>query len=574
MNKLLFALGGTILLGGCVGTLETRPYRERTDSLGAALKGVPYSLPKLQYEIKLTRYLAECPGELIDGKPTALRFAIEAVETPTYGPGEAYTVDYRKLPGFLRTGTFEIKYWPNGNLKSVGAGAEDKTADLIRDTVKTGLSVASMMAGGALSGGPARGLAANPETVTGCTPEALALVQEAREIRKGLKSRPKTIEKLSKDVERFQARAALRLRDPRDRDELISLFKAIDAEQEWVTTKTERLAEITDKLGVAQTIVWDSKPGTLDEQVWTYELSAEQRTKLAALLAPVSAPVATGAEELERRKFAGQCFGEAGAAGFAQKAANCVAQHLNLSAGVRLASHLPACTAPGATRPECVETATRVVSGPGGAKIANRQYRDARDTTPDSGIFVREMAKGRLLLCRTAVLADANGKLSGCTAPHDEGKLKEANFPQYGQLRYLPLRVGTFQAREMALSVAEDGRMESFSYKSTKAAGAALAAAAADAASQADAALERIETERRDDRKYAFDHANDDIAARVATLTKEAEERKLLAPPAPANALQPQLDQLAALQAEVAILKLQRQKNDLLKMAAGAGGSD
>ncbi len=578
MRALLSLSVAGLLLGGCAGTLETRPYRERTDDLGAALKGVSYSLPKLQYEVKLTRYLAECPGEkeldgaprLSNGKPTALKFAVEASETPQYVPGEAYTVDYQKLPGFLRTGTFEIKYWPNGNLKSVGAGAEDKTADFIRDTVKTGLSVASIIAGGALSGGPVRtNVATTSETVMGCTVEAMQLVVEARELRKALKERPRKIEKLVKDVDRFQARAALRLRDPRDREDLLKLFQDIDDEQEWVRMKTERLAELSEMLGVSQTIRWDSKPGKLEDQVWTYAMSDAQQNKLAGLLQPVSAAVAQDPQELERRSITKGCFGPFDDSTLAVKKKNCVNQHLNLTAAARLVTHLPSCTSAGAQEPECLRTVTAQVRSADGSRSApNPQYRNARDDEPDSGIFVREPARGRLLFCRTAVLA--GGAAADCTSEKDEGKLKEANFPQYGQLRYLPLRVRTFQAREMALSMAEDGRVESFSYKSTKSAGAALAAAAADAASQADAALERIETERRDDRKYAFEHANDELVGRITRLTKEAEERKLLAPPSPANPLQPQLDQAAALQVEVAILKLLQHKNDLLR--AGAQG--
>lgn len=83
MNRVVVCALLTAALSGCVGTLQTAPYRERTE-LTDALPGVSYSLPKIRYEVKLKRALAECPGEVRNGKPTALKFSVTAQATPEY----------------------------------------------------------------------------------------------------------------------------------------------------------------------------------------------------------------------------------------------------------------------------------------------------------------------------------------------------------------------------------------------------------------------------------------------------------------------------------------------------------
>ena len=106
-------------------------------------------------------------------------------------------------------------------------------------------------------------------------------------------------------------------------------------------------------------------------------------------------------------------------------------------------------------------------------------------------------------------------------------KIEQADFPQLGQLRYLPLSVGPFQARELALSLTEEGRIESFTYKSTKAPAQAFAASMADVAAQVETALEKRETEMRDDLDYGRKQATAALDAQIADLTKQSQLKKL-----------------------------------------------
>jgi hypothetical protein len=547
-----------LLIGGCVGTLETSPYRERTTTLGGALRGVTYSLPKLQYEITLTRSLIECPGETgTDGKPTALKFAIEVAGTAQYVPGEAYTVNYHRLAGLLRTSNFEIKYWPNGTLKSLGAGAEDKTADVVRDVVKTGLSIASVMTGAPTPTPQMQQLmfseaATRSVPILGCTEDAARLLVEQTRLGKELKASTKALAAYVEQAERILARAAVRLKNEDDRTELIGIFKQVDLEEDKIAAIKERLETIAGELGVIETFVWNSNMKAAADQAWDYKLSPVQQAKLANLLQTIWVEP-LGADEEQRRAAAPACYGKAA------NAAACVAQHLDLRAGLALVSHLPPCDGAGGDPNECIRTAGPTLRRDTAFRDSiNRQYRDARDGEADSGIFVREPVRARLVFCRLSRI----GAAGQCTGAADEGKMKEEYFPQLGQLRYLPLRVGTFQAREMAIALAEDGRIESFTYKSTKAAAAGFAAMAADAAGQVDAAIERFETERRSDLAYAREREVAGIQAEINRLTKEAELKTLRNPPAPAapNPLQATLDETTVLLAEIGLLKAKLMK--------------
>lgn len=522
-----------LVLSGCVGRLETTPYRERTPTLGGALRGVTYSLPKLQYDVKLTRYLSECPGEIIEGKPTALKFSVQVEATPRYVPGEAYTVNYDRLDGFLRTSSFELKTWPNGTLKSIGAGAEDKTAEVIKDSVKTVLSLASAATSLGLLAGPVSQPTRGTNVVR-CTQQAADMVADARDLRKKLKDGAEKLAKYQKDAERIQARAAIKLANRDDRLALIKLHQEMDEEEARVAKAKEELAKLIEKLGVSLEYVWDSDLEGDAIQQRDLSLTGEDNNKLAALLEIGPIPPPTTEEERQqeakRKKVMTLCYDPS------PDVVNCVNQQLNMRSEVALQSPLPACKA-GEDKLECIRD----------ADTDHPRYRAARDRIPDSGLFVREPVQARLLFCRAVRIPEGER----CTRDKDEGKIAEAFFPQLGQLRYLPLRVGTFQAREMALSMTEDGRVESFTYKSTKAAGQGLAGAASDGASQLAAALEARETERRDDVAQARAEEIASIQQEISRLTKQAELKKLQTP----DPLQGTRDETAAIEADIALLK-------------------
>ena len=541
------------LLGGCVGQLRTTPYRERTENVSGALRGVTYALPKLVYDTKLTRWLSECPNDITaEGKPTALKFSVDIAATPRMVAGEAYTIDYERLAGFLRTSNFEIKYYENGTLKSIGAGAEDHSAEVIKDTVKTGLAIASAAAGvppittlpegtdfkayfGRIVGGgsdPARrfdGVA--------CTATAKALVTSARDLTGQLKTRGDAVTNLNKQIERIERRATLKLVTRHDREQLLRHFAELDEHTAIIAQLKEALGSTKEALGVSEAFVWDSawnQSGA--NQILVRDLDAKAQQKFALLLVKDQVLPLAGEDlqaDSQRRLLFANCYGAK------SDPVKCAREQLALEIRVALDSPMASCT--GSAGAECIGT----------ADSGSNLYRNARDHIPDSGLFVREPAEGRLLFCRLA--------RRPCDAAKDEANLTQTAIPQLGQLRYLPLKVGTFQAREMSLSLTKDGRIDTFGYKSTKSAGRTLAATAADVATQIDAAMEKRETERRDDIKYAREQETVEVQSEITRLTKELELRKAQDALAP-DPLKAATDEAAALKADIAVLEAQLAK--------------
>lgn len=577
-------------LSGCVGTLDTLPNRQFTAADGA-LRGISYALPKARYAVTLTRTLAECPVGLVDNNPTALKFSVSAVATPTMVAGESYTIDYEKLPGWLRTANFEIKHYPNGTLKSLGAGAEDKTGEVINSVAKTAFSLASVFG---LSSGDAPLTATPPAQIVRCTVEAEKAVTAARTVERDLKQITARLSGYEKEGERLRAAGAARLIDAAGRQRFLTLLDDINlAEAEIERLKREQ-GDLAKKLGVVDEIDWNGGV-TAPDYNRPYPLSPAQRAKLTKLLL-VAAPDAdypTDEAEAKRQSLMTACYNAAA------DIDNCLNQQLALRSGLYLEEDLPECGADGAHALECR------------SQVADTDtaYRAARDSEPDGGIFVRGPQVGRVLFCRETLLAKVaapaaggatgvahgigsgsgaqpgagggggsagtqGGTLEGggapapaeaaqvakpavleCTVAQDEAKIAAADLPQFGQLRFLPLKIGTFQAREMTVALSETGRIESFTYKSTKAPAQGLAASAADVAGQLDIFLEKRETEGRDDRKARRDEEIALLQQEITRLTKEIELKKLRTPP-DVDPLQATRDETAALEVALALAKV------------------
>lgn len=649
MLRLRAATAATVLvlLSGCVGKLAITPNRTVSE-LDMARQGTSYALPKIQYDVKLTRTLAECPGEFVNNdpaKPTALKFAVSATAALTYVAGESYDIDYSKLPGWMRTASFDMKLYPNGTLKSLGASAEDRTAETIGGLVKTALSVATVLAAAPFVD-TAKAPKPGTDQMIGCTAAARAMVHEVDDLDKRLKQSKQKLEALQAQAEYFKTAGTARVLNASGRNQFLKLLNDLLNEEKKLAGLKERRELLVGKLSVTESFTW-SGGVTARPEIDEHPLSAAHTDKLAGLVERIGLPRAARIDpaDMERRELLPECYGAD------SNETVCLQKQLGLRAGVHRHRDLTPC------RDDAFDECLTKLPSDDKTLIA------ARDAKPDSGIFIREAMEGQLLFCREISLKAAaaratqdavvtedgvaapgqatgadgaapsdrgeaangaqsadgtgggslngqstagspggflngqgsvgtqGGSLNGqnrtgtsragrtdqagaqapkpeliCDLAHDEAKLASANFPQYGQLRFLPFRVGTFQAREMTLSMTETGRLDSFTYKSTKAPGERLATLSADVASQLAAFREARETERRDDVKYERESALAEIQGQIDTLTKEAALKKLQSPPV--DPLQPMKDETAAIEAEIALLKA---KAERLKAAAALG---
>lgn len=146
-----------IASAGCTH-LAVSPDRVVGDDKDQAISGVPYALPMLQYEMKVSRTLTACAESVDlpagdDGKPGQYRtdgaqLALAITATGALIPGERYRVDYSKLDSAFKTTNFAIEYQTGSEiLKSVNVSVEDHTGEVIANSVKAGLAAASVLAG-------------------------------------------------------------------------------------------------------------------------------------------------------------------------------------------------------------------------------------------------------------------------------------------------------------------------------------------------------------------------------------------------------------------------------------------
>ena len=601
---LLVVLAG---LAGCTH-IESRP-GDRHARTANALRGAEYSLPMVQYEVKLTRTLVDCPasdaiiiGGGSAGKTTvevgahALAIKIDASATRRYVAGETFQVDPRTLRSAFKTSSFGLKTYPSGTLQSINVGTEDHTADVVKAVVKTGLAVATLVSptpallvataatGAAASGGPfgivgqgasggARPSSAATRTalqaaiedlerslvsrkVVGCRAEVEQNVKALREARSRLPALTRALEDATARAERASVVANLKAADRTDALALGSALSDLRDTALAVQKAQVAINEASTALQVAsQGVRW---PSTFDEGPRELPPMGTDAKALAALLEPKDIRILTPEvlaawlkrhrSVIDRSDARGLDFAklltvdgrgeeseaaDTPCAGEGSSVAACIAA---LGARIELVAADAAedCdTAPG---PRCRALLTAA---------ARKDEVDPRDARADPGIFVRPPREAVLRICRR----EAEG-----WCRNERPLLEDAPVmvPQMGQLRFMEFSNGAFESGDMTLAVREDGSLENYEYKRTK-------AAAVDASSVAQDAVEQYAAYRgkRDERlKTAREQRIAEIQFQIDELTKQ-KELLALRTPSIGSTNTAVNEETAAIQARVALLNAQ-----------------
>ncbi len=147
----LVALAGT---SACTTSLTAR----RVESDSALQMGYPYRLKFTQYEITLTRRIADCGGsQRPDRKPkdpenpVDIQITAAFQEKAAFDPQEFYTIDPRELAGWFKTTDAKFEWYEDRSLKSANVTVQDHTAQVISNVVTGAAKLASigLAAGGA-----------------------------------------------------------------------------------------------------------------------------------------------------------------------------------------------------------------------------------------------------------------------------------------------------------------------------------------------------------------------------------------------------------------------------------------
>jgi len=463
-----------LALSACVGALHTTPDSVRTAALDQALEGATYSLPRLEYDVTVVRYLSSCPGKDDEGKPTQLDFSLEAKAAATYQRGETYRVDFSKIGGIARTGKFSIETHENGTLKAIGASAEDQTGQIIQDLTKTALSVWSAAGAVPAAGREPASIAGEPQFVD-CKADTRAKLAELNTIASRLETNGKKAEEIKKLTEAMASRASLKLLTLADRQKLSAKFAELDQLDADIRADGKLLAKNKKALGVESKTSWKGDYAqAYNAQALPLSVPGEDLVRMANLfeLKPIEPSAPQPKEPLPK-----QCFGEEAALD------TCVTAMTATSSA--FATDQPVMRT-------CAEGSDACFSEPG-PKDAVYQSRDAFS---DPGIFVRDPVIARLLLCfaRTSPV---------CTMDNDKAGLEPQFTPQLGQLRFIPFKVRAFEGRSFALQMSKEGRLTKLEYSTDKAMLAGIAASAANISGQVEAALDKREERRRKDEEYA-----------------------------------------------------------------------
>ena len=179
-----------LALGACADLLST-PYDATETSFP---DGIPYNMTKRVFTADVTETLAGC--EYVSDATTNLSFLNvqvkqEVVVKSELRPDKTFVIPFDSVGGVTKTTKLDIKRYDTGALKSINVAIEDRTAQVVANTLGAGLGIARMalgLPGG--GGGDAKSLFDEPKTLTTeslCGREALAKLQKAKELTEALK---------------------------------------------------------------------------------------------------------------------------------------------------------------------------------------------------------------------------------------------------------------------------------------------------------------------------------------------------------------------------------------------------
>ena len=544
-----------IALAGCAGTVETSRLDYRYDT-NVAAKGVSYALPMLQYEIEISHTLTGC-GPTVDenGKITTDSLAFDTKVTPKarYIPGERYSVDYRKLSGLFRTSSFTIDNYPEGTIKSIGVSADDKTGDALKSAAKLAGGIVALTAGAppfAPSVTQSDGGQSDPVELKSkqkyftCSAKAFQLVENLNAAKDALTAAKGDLKDANDAVEKLSKRFALKVISDGD-------SKAWDdAVQDQIDSSTvlKEKRRAFDKAKTALTanysFKWPTQPTPNSGEVffkYNYVLNDSLTKPWAGLFAVEEVPYNSKGD----LDLLTECEVNSSVAADINTDAKlhaCLAKHMDMQ--FEFVRDWPNERLQSLPRPpldsdygNSAEEKARLAEDTKLAEEAKRKFLADNQVfevgnRPYEGFFYREPARGGLVICLSR---NWDSHRQSCTSD-PLAKPEMVNFPQAGQLRFIPFRVLAFQGKEQTITFTKDGFPSKIELKSTKAAVAeALAATAAATTTVADA-LEKREEERRSDAKAARDEAVAELTTEISLLEKQAKITELTAESPPASA--------------------------------------
>lgn len=423
------ALLAVLALQGCQTQLQARHdgdgrYVTRTNAARDIPLGVDYAVPMLQFQIQAIRRIVECTNADGSGR---VRFVFKVTAEPHYVPGERFVIDYEKLSGWSKTSKVEVQTYDNGTIKSINAAAEDKTASIIGDVVKSVVRVASLAQGVPLPSAETKEKSVlSLEDRYVCsenTRTALTLLKQAEG---DLKKATEKLVALTDEAASLERLARIDGLDTAGRRRLVALQPILKQQVKSVADMSDDLATLEKRVSLEETITWPLDPLERDLSL---------------------APSPRNQKKLEEEMF--------------KKLEK--AQGGNTLAELGVATRLKGSLVP-------TVVAKEVSCPQGGSSRCAR--REETDSDKSEGLLYRNPAPARLLICD-------GSQDDQCSVRAASGVVMtaQAMAPQLGELRLLPYRNGVFQNNELKATFRENGAVATFNYDDKTARGKELSGA-------------------------------------------------------------------------------------------------
>lgn len=485
----------------------------RTDSKRDAVAGVSYSLPMLQYDLTITRTLAQCEGKAIvydaKGKPKIkadgsiqlkdvdeIAFSVSATAKEAYVPGETYLVDHTSLGAPTKISSVAMEFHENGTLKSVNLAAEDKTQEVVKNTVSTLVGVASIAAGLPIGAAPL-----GSDHVLICsskTKKALSDLKAAEVVVENATTKLKSKTKeLTDEVASFANIGGISALSDAQKLKLKTLSDEQRALMVQLALANEDLAKKRKPLSQTVRFRWPSAFDTLNSTGDArFELSASQKKiwrSLFELEAPVN--IKSGGKQL--------CS---------------IPPAADVADVPRTENDMEACLAS--------KLSVSAILRPTILRAVKDEYKITVADNPSEkmgGMLVRPPEAGYLRLCKEIVAA--NCTLSTAADYIVLEPEAPSIVPQLGQLRFLAFQNGPFENHVMSFSLAESGALEKFEYKELASQAVGFTATASDTVSQIGGFLSDVRKYEDEQEAKAKEAAKAETeAAREAIITQREDE--------------------------------------------------
>ena len=527
LRRLIALLTAGSLMSGC--TTRMTSSADLSVSGGNAVIGIPYSLPAASYELEAKWTFSGCElqekvsfpdDKKVVEKAWNLTFDVAVTKKETLSSGQTFIIDYRQMAKTFKVGELKTEYHPGTNfLKSINATIEGKEPEAIIAGIKLAAGVAKL----ALTGNPVGGAVNSGDPVLPpelCTNEAKSLFQAWKDAKAGIKAIPETTEELTDELATLTVRNNLGSLSEDDKkrikaiqEEIKRLATALKGLNSVVSALEKRLSYskswAVGELNSGSMYAWDVSPKT-DDMLKLYQrlLTPEGRILMRAKIESKG--------DLDLR------------------ATLSVPRN-----GVRTATIEDGALAP-----------YLIAKGP---------------NLP--GVVFRNPVKAEMSVCRltkTPGPRPGDPPIAKC-APAEELLLKEVvSIPQLGQLRVLPLRSAWGENNNLEATFSETGQLTMAHYNRKAAPGVAAINAGNEALGALGGVITNVSEYRKKkkaDEEALADAAQteemDALTRQIDLLTKQAALKKLTNP----DAEDPVLE---ALQAKLAILRLQKEERELL----------